>query len=296
MHRPEQVLALLLVLLLLAAVLAGNRLRDDARVARLLAASAVQAELTTGRVALTPGRGGAVMGTAIGSVRLTATAGPALSVVGVRADAGWQTSPVPGSVLRPGGELLVGLEQAVTCGRPPHPPTRLTLTVAVRGASQRTVDVPVQGTATGVQEQSAVLCGDLDAADALILTASSSLSRGDGTLLELELANRGTSAVTVLGAVYAGFSVTFVEDLPAALPGRAPGPSDDTGLPARVLHARVRVVACGPARVVLDRAAQRRPPDLLSLQVDGRGGRGVAEVDVRGLLAYLEGDWQKACG
>ena len=294
-RRPEQVLAVVLAVLLIAAALAGHRLRADARAVLQLASSSLQAELADGRVLASRASGG-VAGTALETVRLTAAAGPDLSVVGVRTDAGWHTAPVAGSVLRAGGELLVGLEHPVSCSQRPRLPTRLSLTVVVSGGSRRTVELPLLGMAYGVLQQAAVLCGDLDAADAVVLTASTSQSRGNDTLLELHLANRGTSSATVLGAVYAGFRITFLEDLPAALPGRPPGALDSTRLPERVLHARVHLQACGPARVVLDRAAQRRPPDLLAVQVEGLGGPGLAQLDVRGLLAYLEGDWQAACG
>lgn len=290
-RRSEQVLGLALVLLLLAAAVAGSRLRADARVTRLLAASDVRAELVTGRVAATTPTGG----TAITALRVTSAAGPDLPVVAVRADLGWEAQVLPDAVLRPGGELLVGLERPVTCSSRPRLPSRLSLTLAVPGTDQRTVVVPVRGTAYGVREQAAVLCGDLDARDAVIVTGSSARSDGDGTLLELALANRSTSPARVLGGSYAGFQVTFTERLPLVLAGRPPGPSDGSGLSATVLRARVRLVDCGAARAALDRAARQRPPDLLDVDVDGRGGPGVAQLDVRGLLAYLEGDWQEAC-
>lgn len=293
-HPGERLLAVALTILLLAGVLASHGLRAEGRATRQLAASGVRAELTTGRV-VRSSEAGTVKGTALGSIRLTSVGGSPLHVLGVRADGGWDAAPMPGSVLVPGGEVLVGLEQAISCSNPPAPPSRLTLRLELAGAV-RTLVVGVAGDAYGEQQQAAVLCGDLDAVDALILTSSSSLQRHAFTEVDLALANRATTDLTVVWATYPGFEVRTGGPLPQVLPGRRPGPSDDTGLPELAVRLRFRLTDCGLARAALDQAGARRPPDLLEIRVTGRGGAGVAQVDVRGLLAYLEGDWEMACG
>jgi hypothetical protein len=295
LHPRERLLAGVLVLLLFAAGLATHGLRADARAERLLAASAVRAELITGRV-VRSSETGTVQGTALGSVRLTSAGGSPLHLLGVRADGGWDAASMPGSVLQPGGEVLVGLEQPISCAHRPPPPSHLTLTLELAGTARRTLVVDIAGDVYGEQQQAAVLCGDLDAVDALILTASSSLQRHGFTEVELALANRSTTDLTVVAAAYPGFEVHAAEPLPRVLPGRSPGPSDDTGLSELAVRLRFRLADCGLARAALDLAGNRRPLDLLEIRVDGRGGAGGAQVDVRGLLAYLEGDWQAACG
>lgn len=283
--RPrERLLVVGLALLLLAGLTSTGRVRQQLVQQRQLAALDLRATLGGG----VANQGGSVTA----RVLLFAGDGTSVDVSGVSADNGW--APVGSAVtsVADGSLAVLAITHELTCQEEVRRPTRLSLTARVPSGGSRPLQLPIALPVEGVIQAVREICGDVDASDAVLFTAGGLLRRGARTELDLQLANRGLDAVRVLGARYPGFAVT---GRGLSLTGRRAGLLDVSDLPAGMLALSASVADCALADDAIDRAGATDRPDQLVLEVDGRGGRALAYVDVPGLLAYLEASRVETC-
>ncbi|MCU1624436.1 MAG: hypothetical protein JWL79_3281 [Frankiales bacterium] len=206
--------------------------------------------------------------------------GPPVEVRLVRPDRGWVLVDRAPTVVGAATDVVVS--HTVVCDRPVPPPSRLQL-VTIDG---RRLGVPVH-VAKGDLFRST--CDPWQGAQAMRLVTSS-LTRAARTRVQLGLVDVSTRPLTLDQVRYGGFA--FAADLPVRLAGRdSRGPLDLDRLTVTDLTLVTTVQECGAARRALDAATANGTPDRLPATVDGAP----ADLEVRGLEAYLELQWRATC-
>lgn len=263
-------------------------------VAGLNSTGAVREQARLGRLSVTAVLGGAVNEGSGLSARLRLVVDGAAQVIAVRADNGWRTVGAP--VFSAGDDSRSSqlLARDVDCTGTVQAPSTVTVTAQAPSGARRTVVAQVRE-AEGVERAARTLCGDVDAAGALLVAGTGLLRTESGTRLELRLLNLSTAPLTVVSVGYPGVGMLPAGPLPLVLPGRAAGRLDLRDLQPQLLLLTSRIEDCDAMHAALDAGQRDLPPDLLDVRLDGRGGPVRSRVEVPGLHAYLKADEIASC-
>ena len=280
------------VLLLVIAALAVGGHVSAQRQARARSAAQLAGALVTVSTERTTGSDGDV---AVGlGLRLTSIGTSDLRLLGARLDQpGWRSGGTA-PALAAGAESSLRFAHHWRCAAVEPLPAALLLDVAVADGDNLTLRQRLGRDATdALGRLRAGTCGDLDAAQALDLGRTTVVLVGSHVLVDAELLNRGTAAMTVRGPVVAGFRVRGVPSAPVRLAGRQPG--TPAGRPAALqLHLQLQVDRC-PGRP-RTRPASRPQAVGLDVVAAGRAGSAHQLLAVDGLFELLERLTREQCG
>ncbi|MCW2600847.1 MAG: hypothetical protein JWM02_2676 [Frankiales bacterium] len=287
----ERLLSLAVVVLLVAGTGAVRELQDRRHLRQLVEGLRLAAVVTS----LEPAGGRAPQGLLL-DVAVSSDRPPDVTLDQAQADRGWVVVGMAPSRLEPGSPASLLLERDIDCSSRVLAPESLTLQVTVSGARPRTLELPLGGDIAGVALDTAYFCGNLDAVQSLVVISSSVTFLGTRGLVVARLADVAVADLVVEAVNVRGFTFRPSRPLPLRLQGRAPGALRRERLASRELTLDARVTDCGAARVVLDAAERSDTPDEVDVLVRGRGGRGLAPLDIRGVEAFLANLWQITCG